>query len=66
MPSYPAYTIYAFGLTALLLGTTNLLFPNTATQGLGLPDECIPASNGMSSFLYVVNVLKIILSLEYM
>ncbi|TVY18059.1 hypothetical protein LARI1_G003683 [Lachnellula arida] len=46
MPSLPAYTVYLFGLTAFLAGITNLLYPTGATTSLGLPNSCIPATNG--------------------
>lgn len=46
MPSLPAYTIYLFGLTASLAGITHLLSPTSATTALGLPNSCIPATDG--------------------
>jgi hypothetical protein len=46
MPSLAAYTIYAFGLTAFVMGVWHLISPDTAVQALGLPAECKPAANG--------------------
>ncbi|TVY84213.1 hypothetical protein LSUE1_G001105 [Lachnellula suecica] len=51
MPTYAAFTIYAFGISALIAGMTNLLSPASAVNALGLPESCIPASNGRYTFL---------------
>ncbi|TVY24185.1 hypothetical protein LHYA1_G006965, partial [Lachnellula hyalina] len=48
IPSLPAYTIYLFGLIAFLAGITPLFSPTSATVSLGLPNSCIPATNGNS------------------
>lgn len=46
MPSFPAYTIYAFGLTSLLAGLASLLSPDTVPPASTLPAACQPASAG--------------------
>ena len=48
MPSLPALSIYAFGLTSLLAGLHNLLSPASALVSLELPDSALPASNGLA------------------
>ncbi|KUJ11242.1 uncharacterized protein LY89DRAFT_674577 [Mollisia scopiformis] len=48
MPTLAALTIYAFGLTAFAAGIMHLLSPSSATASLGLPDSCMPATNGNS------------------
>jgi hypothetical protein len=46
MPTFPALTIYAFGLTAFAAGIYNLSSPSSAVHSLGLPESSIPAANG--------------------
>ena len=48
MPPLSALTIYAFGLSALLLGIQNLLSPSSALSSLDLPASALPAVNGTS------------------
>lgn len=48
MPPLSALTIYAFGLSALLLGIQNLLSPTSALSTLDLPASALPAINGTS------------------
>lgn len=48
MPPLSALTIYAFGLSALLLGIHNLLSPASALSSLDLPATALPVMNGTS------------------
>ena len=48
MPSPTALTIYFFGVTSLIAGLNNLLWPDNALAGLDLPAAARPASNGMA------------------
>jgi hypothetical protein len=46
MPSYTAYTILAFGITAFLSGTYSLLFPESSLSNFSLPASALPAAQG--------------------
>ena len=46
MPSLAAITIYAFGLSALLAGLQNLLFPQSALATFDLSSTCLPPTLG--------------------
>lgn len=56
MPSLAAYTIYAFGLTAFVMGVWHLVSPDTAVQALGLPAECKPAANGEHALPFILSL----------
>ena len=46
MPTPAAYTIYLFGITALLAGLSNLLSPTNALSAFDLPDACLQPMYG--------------------
>ncbi|KAH8770235.1 hypothetical protein F5882DRAFT_411755 [Hyaloscypha sp. PMI_1271] len=48
MPTIAAWTIYAFGATALAAGCWHLASPESAAQALGMQEGCVGAVNGNS------------------
>ncbi|KAH8791134.1 hypothetical protein BGZ57DRAFT_628330 [Hyaloscypha finlandica] len=48
MPTIAAWTIYAFGATALAAGCLHLASPESAAQALGMQEGCVGAVNGNS------------------
>jgi hypothetical protein len=59
MPTIAAWTIYAFGATALAAGCLHLASPERAAQALGLEEGCVDAVNGeslpVSSSFFLLN-----------
>lgn len=46
MPSLPAYTIYAFGITSFVAGLQTLFTPHASLESFSLPTAALPAMTG--------------------
>jgi hypothetical protein len=54
MPTIAAWTIYAFGATALAAGCWHLASPESAAQARGMQEGCVGAVNGESLPVFLV------------